>query len=501
MMDSRLIQFTLACKHYLRSSVDIGGLRAYGRRVGLAEPTKLNKGPLIDKIVAILSGESAPETRSKRGAPLKNDYVDPQIIKTIDSLRAEYLGITTGYFETKEEPPFKERYQEFLKKNKEEWQMVVKQSDEYELEDFREKYTQPIYRGQLQMVDGYAALLPLDCTRKKESVLIPTQLIQECHLMEGDVLSCTAVQGKQALIAQTIHTINDILIENFKRKSFETQDVGYPKTPLSFCSTIKQNSTSAKYVDWLLPINKGQRSLICAAPKAGKTALLYQLADAATTARTAPKVLVLLNAQSPEMINQFRKCFSSEDLLYSTYEDEPEKQVFIADYLLRRAKRYVESGIDTLLFVDSLNALAHAYNETKESEGGKTLPCGLESKTLQYIKRYFGSARTFEKGASLTICATLSVDTGNPADEVLGSELAAVANHQISLSGHLAAQRIYPAISLQQSTVGHVGLFQEIQPSRLYAPACTFVSQSGEKDLIKALEDSTSVGDFEAKIK
>jgi transcription termination factor Rho len=134
------------------------------------------------------------------------------------------------------------------------------------------------------------------------------------------------------------------------------------------------------------------------------------------------------------------------NLVATSYEDDPENHVFVAEFLLKRAKRFAEMGRDVILIVDSLTQIAKAYNETEFCLGGKTLPCGIESKTLHYIKKFFGSSRNFARMGSLSIIATAAMETGDLADDFLRNELFSVANAKIALSDKLARQRVFPAI-------------------------------------------------------
>lgn len=490
-------QFKLACTQYLSSNYDINALRPYGRLVGVYEPTKLNKALLIEKIVAILCGELAPVVRSTRGAPLKNDFVNPAILQGVDALRVQYLHTASQV----PSETFTERYQQFILENKSNMKIVFKEDDTTELDAFKDGHTKLIHRGQLQMFDGLAVLLPLDCVENGKKILISTQLIHEYDLREGDVVSCEAQKGAQAFIATKILTINEMSAGTFKRKDFEMLDVGYPKQRLSLYTSVTLNSILGKYIDWLLPIYKGQRCLIKGAPKTGKTALVFQLADVMIKANAADKVFVLLNGQSPEVLGQFKKKFAGENLLCTAYDDDPEKQVFVAEYVLKRAKRYAETGRNVVLLMDSISALAAAYNETKESSGGKMLACGLESKTLQFIKKYFGAARAFENGGSLTICATACMQTGNPADDVIGNELSVIANHQIALGESLARQRIYPSILLSQSYSGETGLLANSASNDLSsAVSSAYLPKMGEKTLLRVLDETDDCQRFEQLI-
>jgi transcription termination factor Rho len=176
--------------------------------------------------------------------------------------------------------------------------------------------------------------------------------------------------------------------------------------------------------------------------------------------------------------------------------------VFIAEFLLKRAKCYAECGKDVMLVVDSLNALAHAFNETDASAGGKVLAGGLESKTLQYVKRYFGAARCLEKGGSLSIFASISKDTGNPMDDLIQAELSSIANLEIALSDELAKKRIYPPIDFinTQGKLSSLLLSGEEDVLDLYIRN-EYIPKHGIEKLYALLQSAATFEEFSSMIK
>jgi transcription termination factor Rho len=210
-------------------------------------------------------------------------------------------------------------------------------------------------------------------------------------------------------------------------------------------------SYASKLFNYLMPIGFGQRCLIAGAPKTGKSTFLRDTARLLCSSGTKAEIFVLLVDQAPELISSYRQFMKAENLVATSYEDDPETHVFAAEFLLKRAKRFAELGRDVILIVDSLTQIAKAYNETDFCIGGKVLPCGLENKTLHYIKKYFGSSRNFVKDGSLSIIATTAMETGDVADDFLQGELSSVANVRIALSDKLARQRIFPAIDIFKS--------------------------------------------------
>ncbi len=436
MVDNKL-DFKYACKEFL-AGFALNALRSYGREIGVSNPTKdKKKDVLIEAIVAVLVGEVAPQAPSLVGAPVKNDYVDPKIPEGIKRLRM----ISAANAANDDAYGYKQRLQQ-MKENPR--VLVVEDPN---AEQLKKQNVEELYRGQLETLNGVPMILPLNCMDSDKKVVISVEKIRAYDLREGDLITCYAEKRQNILVATTILTINDYVVDTFKRTDFENNTVCYPKEKITFYNEGKGN-LSGKFLQWMIPVAKGQRGLIIAPPKTGKTKLLADIYVAATLHNPGICVFTLLVDQTPESVANFRKVYGNENLLYTTYEEEPERQVFVAEFILRRAKRLVECGRDVLLLVDSFNALAHAYNDTDASSGGKVLSGGLESKTLQYLKRYFGAARCFENGGSLTILGALCTDTGNPADDLLKSELTAIANQEIHLSDDLAKERLYPALDI-----------------------------------------------------
>lgn len=484
-------KFKFECTCFL-STYTIHPLRAFGRHVGIAQPTTMDKDPLIEKTVKILVGEIPKEKRSNAGAPVKNSRVDPEIINTVEGLRAKYLRETAAPINS-----FTETYGDVLLKKR--GKLYIELNDPAQVSEM-EKLKKPILRGQLQTVNGYAMLLPLDCIDNEQKILMPVEFIRAHDLREGDVVSCRVDKGNNAYVACEVLTVNEISVENLRRCDFEESEVVESKEKIRFSDDGLNAPISAKYLDWLLPVYLGQRGLIVSAPKAGKTRLIYEMVKTAVNSKTQAQVFLLLNAQSLEFIGQFRKSFGDR-LVYTTYDDDPDRQVFAADYLLKRAKRYAECGRKVLLFVDSFNALARSFNDTEASSGGKMLACGLESKTLQYVKRYFGAAHSLKGGGSLTIYGTISKDTGNPADDLIAADLLALAQHELHLDENLALRRVYPAIDLFKSRTVTDAWMDDSKNEDLRWVICDkYLPRFGEAGLRRMLSESDSFETFSQKI-
>ena len=475
--------FVYACKEYL-SKLDIGQLRAYGRHVGVLNPTEMNKEPLIDSIVRILIGESKPTKRSGRGAPVKNNCINAEIIEKIASLKelhAPNAPMGEGIYFTVAPNDGKV--------------VFVQSSSESPL---KSTFSRPVYRGQVTTQKGVTYLAPAKGDDSFEKLVICVELIRQYGLREGDTVSCYAKHEQGKFVATQILTINEKLVdESSSRLRFEDARV---IKPIKKLFTESLNSVTDKYFSWILPIAKGQRGLVYSPPKAGKSRLLL---DIAKTAARQPNLqtYAILVEQPPEAYSAFLSVLPSDNTFFSSYADDAEKHVFNADFLLKRAKRLAEAGEDVLILVDSFSALMRAYNETENSDGGKRLPCGIESKTLYYVKNYLGSARAFEKKGSLTIIGTVSSQTGDPMDDALTAELKLVANLQISLSRQLSMQRIFPAVDLFESQSDN---YEEILSSKeREAEAIVrekFLENGAAKRIVFALEQSKTADELKSAL-
>lgn len=499
MDDKALLEFKYSLKGYL-STLDIGNLRAYGRNVGVFNPTKKKKDDLIEDIILILSGQLAPSKPSKLGAPVKSNFVDPKIIEVIEGYCTKYLmSFLVDPAENVEELLKRDVLSEMRAMQAQKEEMSMQSPEFSECEEYQKK--RQMHTGQLSTLNGVAMLLPVNCIDNSIQLIMPVSLIKKYDLREGDIVSCYAVKNNVAHIITDILTINGIDEGSMRRGHFDAGDVCIPQKRLRFCRENGDDTVTAKYLDWLIPLGAGQRACVVSAPKAGKTSVLFKIAKTVQICNNV-KVLVLLIDQSPEIVSTYRKIIDAENLIYSTYDDEADRQVFAAEFILNRAKRLVECGQNVLLIVDSLTALAHAYNDTEASAGGKMLVGGLESKTLQFIKKYFGAARCFTNNSSLTIVGAISTETGNPADDIIAADVVSIASAEIRLDGALAAKRIYPAIDLQKTCVKDGEKLQTNDEIKFdYVLRNAFLAKYGVAELNELLAASNEYVVFQQKIK
>ena len=236
--------------------------------------------------------------------------------------------------------------------------------------------------------------------------------------------------------------------ENYKRPYFDDLTPCYPDERISL--EIEENGDiSIRAIDLLAPIGKGQRGLIVAPPKAGKTTLLKKIANSIEENHKDIKLIILLIDERPEEVTDFKRSVRSE-VIYSTFDETPDHHVRAAELVLNRAKRLVESGENVVILLDSITKLTRAYNALVPSSG-KTLSGGIDPLALQAPKKFFGAARNIEDGGSLTILSTALIETGSKMDDVIYEEFKGTGNMEIILSRGLSERRIFPAIDLYRS--------------------------------------------------
>ena len=462
MSKQKITEFKIACREYL-APLGIMKLRPLGRHVGVERPTEKKLNELIEEIVGILAGEIAPIPKSNRGAPVKNDVLEPKILEEIAKLQWKYLSIIsddairmnlipTTTPSGEKLPTERERMDAFLAKEPTYLEFYSPEGEREARENAKKEYCR-----QVEFSDGLPRLLPLDGSLKEEPIVVPVELVREYDLHEGDVVICHTEKRANFRVAKDVLSVNGIKEKKGRRNRFEDCDVSYPQKRIRFYeSQTEYSCLLCKYMDWLFSVRRGQRGCLVAPPKAGKSTSLYYITKAIFALNPDLEVFVLLLEQPLDAVGQFRRSVKEGNLVYTTYEEDSEMQVFKAEFLLKRAKSFAECGKDVVFIVDSINALARAYNDTEYSKGGKTLAGGLESKTLQYVKKYFGAGRYFAKGGSVTMLAALACDTGNPVDSVLVSELLPLANLEIRFSDELARRRVFPAIDYAASKVSHL---------------------------------------------
>ena len=318
--------------------------------------------------------------------------------------------------------------------------------------------------------DGYGFLRSNGYDSGEEDIYVSPTQIRRFRLKKGDkILGLTRESKESEKFSPLIYIneINDIKVSELKiRKDFDDLIPIYPNE--KYTLETEKNEVSTRIIDFLVPIGKGQRALIVAPPKAGKTSLLRSILKGIEINNPKSKIFVLLIGERPEEVTEMRR-FTKAEVIASTFDELPQNHIRLAEFVLERAKRLVELGEDIVILVDSITRLSRAYNVNTPSSG-KTLTGGLDPFALHKPKRFFGSARNVENGGSLTIIATTLVDTGSKMDDMIYEEFKGTGNMEIHLSRKLSELRIFPAIDIYKSGTRKDDLLlteEEIQSANL----------------------------------
>ena len=320
--------------------------------------------------------------------------------------------------------------------------------------------------GVLEIVsDGYGFLRSSDYNylSSPDDVYVSPQQIKKYSLKTGDVVDCTVrppKDGDKFFALSNVETINGRQPSEVRdRVSFEHLTPLFPEEKFNLTGDPATTNPSTRIVDLFAPIGKGQRALIVAQPKTGKTILMKDIAHAIAANHPEAYIMMLLIDERPEEVTDMSRTVNAE-VIASTFDEPAERHVKIAGIVLEKAKRMVECGHDVVIFLDSITRLARAYN-TVSPASGKVLTGGVDANALQKPKRFFGAARNIENGGSLTIIATALVDTGSKMDEVIFEEFKGTGNSEIQLDRMLSNKRIFPALNLVQSSTRRDDLLQD----------------------------------------
>lgn len=303
----------------------------------------------------------------------------------------------------------------------------------------------------INRAEGFGFLRPINYSSSQEDIYISSSQIRRFDLRNGDLVSGTARpprQGEKFNGLMQVGFVNGKDPEEAKeRDHFPGLTPLYPEKQMVLETTLGR--IASRMLDLICPIGFGQRGLIVAPPKAGKTSLLKEIANGITTNYPEAELIILLIDERPEEVTDIERTVDAE-VVYSTFDQLPENHIKISELVLERALRLVEDGRDVIILMDSLTRLARAYNLTIPPSG-RTLSGGIDPAALYRPKKFFGSARNIEEGGSLTILATALVETGSRMDDVIYEEFKGTGNSEIHLSRELAERRVFPAIDVKRS--------------------------------------------------
>ncbi len=304
------------------------------------------------------------------------------------------------------------------------------------------------------MPDGYGFIRCENYMPGDNDVYVSPAQIRKLNLKTGDIIEGnlrTRTQNEKFAALLYVKTINGIHpLEAMKRKAFEDLIPIFPNERIRM--ETSSHNTAMRIVDMISPIGKGQRGMIAAPPKAGKTTLLKQIAQSITNNNPEMHLIILLIDERPEEVTDIKESIEGKnvEVIYSTFDELPEHHKRVSEMVLERAKRLVEHKRDVVILLDSITRLARAYNLVVPPSG-RTLSGGLDPAALHMPKRFFGAARNMREGGSLTILATALIETGSKMDDVVFEEFKGTGNMELTLNRKLQEKRVFPAIDILKS--------------------------------------------------
>ena len=306
-----------------------------------------------------------------------------------------------------------------------------------------------------ELQEGYGFIRCENFLPGENDVYVSPSQIRRFNLKTGDMVrgpKRAKTQGEKFSALMYLETVNgEEPSRAVKRPAFESLTPIFPNERIHLEKNT--NTTAMRIVDLISPIGKGQRGMIVSQPKAGKTTLLKQIANAVTKNNPEMHLIILLIDERPEEVTDIKESIVGEnvEVIYSTFDELPERHKIVSEMVIERAKRLVEYKKDVIILLDSITRLARAYNLTVQASG-RTLSGGLDPAALHMPKRFFGAARNMREGGSLTILATALVETGSKMDDVVFEEFKGTGNMELVLDRKLSEKRVFPAIDIAKSS-------------------------------------------------
>ena len=353
-------------------------------------------------------------------------------------------------------------------------------------------------QGCLEIIsEGYGFLRTNNYLPSPEDIYVSNTQIRKFQLQTGDIVAGMVRPPKESERFFSLLRVESINSEHpdkiTSRTLFTNLIPVYPYEQLKL--ETSQDVLSGRIMDILCPIGKGQRSLIVSPPKAGKTSLMKEIANAISKNHPEVLIKVLLIDERPEEVTDMERSINGE-VIYSTFDEPPNRHVQVAELVLESSRRLVESGQDVLILLDSITRLSRAYNLVVPPSG-RTLSGGLDPSSLHKPKRFFGGARKIENGGSLTVIATALVDTGSRMDDIIFEEFKGTGNMEIHLDRRLSNRRIFPAIDILNSgTRKEEMLLSESTLKKSFLLRKNLTDENSIEELIRLLSHSKSNDEF-----
>ena len=406
------------------SEMTLVDLKNKAKELGIKNISKLKKSELIDELVKV-----TPNSIEKNGVVLR-EKIAPKIREK------ESTNNTNNGYSTRENNITEEQKEE----KKEKLKVMINESGSA--------------KGVLEVQENnnFGFLRCDNYLTSENDIYVSPSQIRRFNLRTDDEVQGKVMEAKDGEKFKALLFVEKVNGDNpekaIGRKNFETLTPIYPNERLHL-ETNNEKDLSSRLMDIICPIGKGQRGIIVAPPKAGKTTLLKRIAQNITINHPDVKLIVLLIDERPEEVTDMKRSING-DVIYSTFDEEPQNHAKVAQMVLERAKRMVEQGKDVVILLDSITRLSRAYNLTI-TPTGRTLSGGLDPGALIMPKKFFGAARNIEEGGSLTILATALIETGSRMDDMIFEEFKGTGNMEVHLDRRLQERRIFPAIDIYKS--------------------------------------------------
>lgn len=404
------------------SEMTLVDLKSKAKELGIKNISKLKKSELIDELVKL-----TPNSIEKNGIILK-EKIAPKIKENVKNIYNSYLSKENNITEEQKE------------EKKEKLKVMINESGSA--------------KGVLEVQESnnFGFLRCDNYLTSENDIYVSPSQIRRFNLRTGDEVQGKVREAKDGEKFKALLFVEKVNGDNpekaIGRKNFETLTPIYPNERL-YLETNNEKDLSSRLMDIICPIGKGQRGIIVAPPKAGKTTLLKRIAQNITINNPDVSLIVLLIDERPEEVTDMKRSIDG-DVIYSTFDEEPQNHAKVAQMVLERAKRMVEQGKDVVILLDSITRLSRAYNLTI-TPTGRTLSGGLDPGALIMPKKFFGAARNIEEGGSLTILATALIETGSRMDDMIFEEFKGTGNMEVHLDRRLQERRIFPAIDIYKS--------------------------------------------------
>jgi transcription termination factor Rho len=436
-------------------------LQTIAKSIGIKRVTGIRKVQLIERIreEAQDQNTSDNEASNQKDDRQKNDSAEKD--SEMKSYGAQSHIVSYKKEEKKDDNPSQKKHQHKNKKRRKGHEHnKLPESDATSLEE-RIKELEPdlgpylFNEGTLEILpDGYGFLRSVNYNYKAspDDIYVSPSQIKRFRLKQGDVVIGVIRPpkvGERYFALLRIEGVNGRIPHDMdNRQDFEELLPVHPDQRYRLEFDPKNHST--RLIDLFAPVGKGQRGLIVAQPKTGKTTILRNIANAVSANHPDTKILIVLIDERPEEVTEMERNVKNAEVVASTFDERPENHVGLAEIVFEKAKRLVESGHDVLLLMDSITRLARAYNITASNKG-RTMTGGVDSEALKAPRQLFSSARNIENGGSLTILATALIDTGSRMDDVIFEEFKGTGNMEIYLDRRISDRRLYPAIDIFRS--------------------------------------------------